>query len=252
MTFFKKFIYIFVAIQQAKMKKYKSIIVDDDELDRLTVNSYVKRFSPFEIVGVFENPEDALRFVEKEPVDILFLDIDMPNITGLEFRKKVLHIPVCIYITAHPEFALESFEFHTLDFIVKPLGQERFLQAVKRIEEYLEIQQKATLFESIIGGDVIYIKVGHQQTKVKLHDILYLEALKDYTLIVTKNKRHCILSNLGNLLKDKNFQLFVRVHRSFAVQKQYVQKINAHDLLLQYDMTIPIGRSYKDSLNILV
>ncbi|MFH6992090.1 LytR/AlgR family response regulator transcription factor [Flavobacterium sp. FlaQc-48] len=230
--------------------KYTCIIIDDDEIDRLTVLSFAKKFPVLDILGVFESAEEALPFIEKEKVDILFLDIDMPGLSGIEFRKKALEIPVCIFITAHPEHAVESFEIETLDFIVKPLKLDRFTQTVSRIEEFMEIKLKASLFEASIGGDTIYIKEGHEQTKVKLHEILYLEALKDYTLVITDKKRHCVLSSIGNLLKEEHFQSFIRIHRSFAVQKQFIQKINSTEIILNNNITIPVGRSYKENLNL--
>lgn len=232
------------------MKKYNCVIIDDDEIDRLTVVSYAKRFSVLNIMGVFENAEEALPLLEKEKIDILFLDIDMPIMNGLDFRKKTMEVPVCIYITAHPEHAVESFELDTLDFIVKPIKLDRFTQTMSKIEDYMELKLKAQLFESSIGGDVIYIKEGHNETKVKLHDILYLEALKDYTKIVTSTKKHCVLTSIGNLLKENHFQSFVRIHRSFAVQKQFIEKKMSNELLLNNGMLIPIGRSYKENLSL--
>lgn len=232
------------------MKKYNCIIIDDDEIDRLTVVSYAKRFSVLNIMGVFENAEEALPLLEKEKIDILFLDIDMPIMNGLDFRKKAMEVPVCIYITAHPEHAVESFELDTLDFIVKPIKLDRFTQTLSKIEDYMELKLKAQLFESTVGGDVIYIKEGHNETKVKLHDILYLEALKDYTKIVTSTKKHCVLTSIGNLLKENHFQSFVRIHRSFAVQKQYIEKKMTNELLLNNGILIPIGRSYKENLSL--
>jgi DNA-binding LytR/AlgR family response regulator len=231
-------------------KKYTCIIIDDDEIDRLTVLSFAKKFPILDILGVFESAEDAVPFIEQQKVDILFLDIDMPGLNGIEFRKKTLEIPVCIFITAHPEHAVESFQIETLDFIVKPLKLDRFAQTVSRIEEFMEIKLKASLFEASIGGDTIYIKEGHEQTKVKLHEILYLEALKDYTLIITDKKRHCVLSSIGNLLKEDHFQSFIRIHRSYAVQKQFIQKINSTEIILNNNITIPVGRSYKENLNL--
>ncbi len=234
------------------MQQYNCVIIDDDEIDRLTVVSFAKKFSNLNIIGVFESTIEASRILDNSPIDVLFLDIDMPEENGLDFRKKMADVPVCIFITAHPEHAVESFELETLDFIVKPVKMERFSQTIKRIEEFMSIKHKAQLFESSIGGDVIYIKEGHQQTKVKLHEILYLEALKDYTLVVTTQKRHCVLSSIGTLLKEEHFQSFVRIHRSFAVQKQFVKKINPYEVELNNNVLIPIGRSYKDNLNVLL
>jgi DNA-binding LytR/AlgR family response regulator len=233
------------------MENLNCIIVDDNEIDRLTVLSYAKRFPNLSILGAFEDSAEALVAIENNKIDILFLDIDMPGLSGVELRKKANQVPACIFITSHPEFAVESFELETLDFIVKPLKLDRFEQTVRRITDFFDIKNKATLFESSIGGDVIYIKEGHEQTKVKLHEILYLEALKDYTLIITPQKRHCVLSSIGTLLKENHFQSFIRIHRSFAVQKQFIHKINTQEIILNNNISIPIGRSYKDNLNFI-
>ena len=234
------------------MKTFNCIIIDDDEIDLLLMISIVKRFPQLNLVGAFQDGEKALSVIEKEKIDILFLDIDMPAISGLDLRKKAMEVPVCIFITSHPEHAVESFELETLDFIVKPLKFERFRATIDRIEEFLEIRHKADLFEASIGGDVVYIKEGYQQTKIKLHDILYLEALKDYTLIITEEKRHCVLNSIGNLLKESHFQSFIRIHRSFAIQKQFVQNISSQEVKLKNNVIIPIGRSYKENLSLLL
>lgn len=234
------------------MKQINCIIIDDDEIDRLMTISNVKKYPQFNLIGAYPNANEAFEIITKEKIDVLFLDIDMPEMSGFEIRQKAHQVPVCVFITSHPEHAVESFDYETLDFIIKPLKSDRFKNTVKRIEEFLEIKQKAELFESSIGGDTIYIKEGHEQTKIKLHDILYLEALKDYTLVVTDQKKHCVLSSIGTLLKENHFQSFVRIHRSYAIQKQYVKKIGSQEIELNNNIVIPIGRSYKDNLSLIV
>tara|TARA_R110002020_G_scaffold122487_5_gene277873 strand:+ start:749 stop:1450 length:702 start_codon:yes stop_codon:yes gene_type:complete len=233
------------------MNPFSCIIVDDDEIDRLMVVSFVKRFPNLQLLATFGSSSEALRFLESHPVTVLFLDIDMPGLSGLELRQKTSTVPVCIFITAHPEHAVESFELDTLDFIIKPLKFERFAKTMDRISAFMELKTKASFFESSIGGDTIYIKEGHEQTKIKLHEILYLEALKDYTLLVTPQKRHCVLSSIGNLLKEDHFQSFIRIHRSFAIQKHFVQKIGANEIVLNNNMSLPVGRSYKEQIGFL-
>lgn len=232
------------------MKPYNCIIVDDDEMDRLVVVSYAKKFSLLNIAGVFDSAEKALSFLDNNTIDVIFLDIEMPGTSGIELRKKALEIPVCVFISSHTESAAETFELQTLDFIVKPFKFPRFEETVKRIEEFMEVRLKASLFEASIGGDVVYVKTGYNQIKVKLHEILYLEALKNYTILVTEEKRHCVLSNLGEILQEEKFQSFVRIHRSFAVQKQFVQKIKSQEIELIGGKTVPIGRSYKDNIEL--
>jgi two-component system LytT family response regulator len=234
------------------MEKLKCIIVDDDEIDRLTVLSFARKFPILQILGAFASAAEAAQLIAEEQPDVLFLDIDMPGLNGIDFRKSALSVPVCIFITAHPAHAVESFELDTLDFIVKPLKLERFAQTVSRIEEYMEMRFKAALFEMGIGGDTIYLKEGHEQVKIKLHDVLYLEALKDYTLVVTAGKRYCVLSGLGEFLKGEGFQSFVRIHRSYAVQKHFITKMTAQQVVLKDTIVLPVGRSYKENLNTLL
>ena len=123
---------------------------------------------------------------------------------------------------------------------------QKLIQIVGK--EFMSLKKKADLYDLSFGDDTILIKEGYEQTRVKLHDILYLEALKDYTLVVTPTKRHCVFSGIGNLLKEDAFQSFVRVHRSFAVQKQFIQKMGTQQLTLIGDVVIPIGLRYKDQL----
>jgi two-component system, LytTR family, response regulator len=230
------------------VKKINCIIVDDDEVARLKVVSIARKFPVLNIIGHYASPKVAFSITEKEKIDILFLDIDMPSLNGLEFRKKMMEVPVCVFITSHPEHAVESFELDTLDFIVKPLRLERFEQTMKRIEEFMEIKHKVTLFESSFGDNYIYIKDGYDKVKVKLYDIMYIEALKDYTILVTENKRYCVFSGIGNLLKETHFQSYIRVHRSFAVQKSFVEKIGSQHLTLINGTNIPVGNSFKNNL----
>jgi DNA-binding LytR/AlgR family response regulator len=231
------------------MKKYTCIIVDDVEIDRLMIQLYLNRFSNFELIGAFSTAQQAIEVLEKTNVDILFLDIDLPNSSGIEIRKKALEVPVCIFITSHPEYALESFELETLDYILKPLHFDRFSKTIKRIDEYLELKNKASLFEATVGGGSIYIKEGTVETKVNVSDVLYLEALKNYTIINTKVNKHRVLLNIGLLLKDENFQSFIRVHRGFAVQKHFIERITSQEIILNNNYSIPVGRSYKENLN---
>lgn len=234
------------------MEIINTVIVDDDEIDRLTITSYARKVLHINLLASFSCPEQALNFIKTSSIDLLFLDIDMPGFSGIDLLKSLSDIPVCIFVTSHPEFAVESFELGILDFIVKPANFDRFMKTMQRINVFFEIKKKVKLLESTIGGDVIYIKEGHEQTKVKLHEILYIEALKDYSLIVTAQKRHCVLSSIGNLLKDENFKYFVRIHRSYAVQKLGVNRINTNEIILNNSYKIPIGRSYKENIKFLV
>ena len=230
---------------------YNTIIVDDNEIDQLHTLMYAKKYPFLNITGRFNSAEAALEFLQTNEVDVLLLDIDMEGISGHEMRRQLGQKQACIFITSYPDYAVESFELAALDFLVKPLESARFDKAMERLKTYLELVHKATLFESSLGTDAIFIKDGHQQIKIQLHDILYLEALKDYTRIVTTEKKYCVLSILGNLLQEAAFKTFIRIHRSYAVQKHFISKISAQQVFID-EIGLPIGRTYKDSLNYLV
>jgi DNA-binding LytR/AlgR family response regulator len=228
-------------------KVYNAIIVDDKELDRLAVTSFVRKYPFLKITGTYSSAEGALDEIENTNPDVAFLDIDMPGLSGLELRKKLTHIPACIFITSYPDYAVESFEMAALDFIVKPINAARFDVTIKRLELFLSLIEKSNLFDYSLGGDTIFIKDGYEQVKLNLRDVMYLEALKDYTSVVTRHKKYCVHALLGNLLKEDNFQSFTRIHRSYAVQKNYVDKINGQQATLG-EIVLPVGRVYKDAV----
>lgn len=231
--------------------KLNCVVVDDDELDRLMVLSCLKNYPEINVLKVFSSSLEALEFLTVNRVDILFLDIDMPEMNGIELRKQISQTAICIFITSYPEHAVESFEVEALDFLVKPLKADRFKLTITRIHDYLEIRQKVALFESSLGGDAIVVKEGHTQTKIKLHSIRYLQAMKDYTLIFTTEKRHCVLGSLGNLLKETEFQSFMRVHRSYAINPIYIERVTSNEVILKDEQMVPLGRGYKETLNLL-
>jgi len=232
-------------------KTYNCIIVDDDEIDRLMVQSFCRHYPFLKLTGSFESSVEAMEFARQNPVDVLLLDIDMPGLNGLEMRKQLKDIPACIFITSHAEFAVESFELSVLDYLMKPLKADRFAKAMERLSVYLGMRSKATLLDHTLGGDTLFIKDGHEHFKIQLHEIIYLEALKDYTSVVTANKKYCVLSTLGNLLNEKAFTSFVRIHRSFAVQKHFVSRVSAKEIFVN-NIGLPVGRTYKDALDGLI
>jgi two-component system, LytTR family, response regulator len=223
------------------------LIADDNEIDRLTVVAHLRKHPSIEISGVFDNAHKALEHLQKHPVDILFLDIDMPGLSGLDLRSRSMDIHACIFITAYPDYAVEAFDAAALDFLIKPITGDRFEKAIQRIRDYFDLRQKADRFEHSLGQDTIFIKEGHEKTKVKLHDILYLEALRDYTTIVTPQKKYHVLTTLGNLLNENEFSSFIRIHRSYAVQRHYVRKLDTRNVYLE-NISLPLGKAYRDDI----
>lgn len=226
----------------------KCIIVEDEELDRLVLQQHLKKYPNIEIVGLFDSAEKALPFINSS-VELIILDIDLPGMNGIELRKLIQKIPACIFISSHPEYAIDTFELDTLDFITKPLRTERFQYAMLKLFDFFEMKEKSDSFDILVGENHINIKDGTDIFKIKISDILYLEALKDYTRIITSEKKHCILDSIGNLLHKTDFNSFIRIHKSFAVPKYHIRSKNAHEIELVHNIKLPIGRAYKNNLD---
>lgn len=235
------------------METFNCIIVDDDEMDQMALILSLNKFPRFKILGVFTSPEKALSIVSEIQVDVLFLDIQMPGINGIEFRRRVSEVPVCVFISYSPDFAMESYELETLDYILKPWTLERFSKTVGRIETFMNLKKgQASVLEGQSNADAFYIKDGTEQIRLKQGEIFYLEALRDYTLVYTAKGRYSVISTLGSVLQRPEFNTFIRIHRSYAINKNLVNKINRHEIVMENGALIPISRSYKDNLSKII
>lgn len=231
--------------------KIRCILVDDDKVDLLTTSVFLESYPFIEIAGRYTSPLKALAASAENPPDVLFIDIDMPDLNGFELRKKLMGIPACVFVTSFPDYALESFELNTLDYLLKPFTHDRFARTVSRIQEYMEVRRKADKLSHALTADTVFIKEGTRQVKLNFHEIIYLEALNNYTSVVTSGRKYTVLSTLRQLMEQKPFHQFVRIHRSFAVQKHYIDNIARNQVVIG-DVVLPIGRSFKDSLESLL
>lgn len=164
------------------------MIIDDNELDRLFLFHHLKQYENIKIVATFNSAKKAIPYLE-HPIDLLIIEADLKGMNGLEFRKIAHKIPACIFISLHPEFAVDAFELDTLDFISKPLKTERFHYSIQKLFDLLKMKEKCDCFDALVGENSIKIKEGSNIFLIKITDILYLEALKDYTRIITPEKK---------------------------------------------------------------
>lgn len=204
--------------------KINCIIVDDEPLAREGIRDYVERVSFLQFMGEFKGAKEAGAFLDEHPVDLMFLDINMPKQSGLEFLRNLEQPPLVIFTTAYREFASDSYDLDGLDYLVKPIAFERFYKAVNKVYQHFESAQSAE-------DDVFYVKVDGVITKVDRAEVLYIEGMKDYIKIYLKNGKRLItllsLKQVENLLPA---QQFLRVHRSFIIAKNQVDSIEGNTL----------------------
>jgi DNA-binding LytR/AlgR family response regulator len=223
------------------------IVIDDSDLDRKSVENEVNNSSDLKLIGSFDNCIEALSFFNVHQPDILFVDIDMPDINGLEFIRTINNTgTVNVIISSHPEYALEGFLLKVFDFILKPLETDRFDVTVKRILDFTQLKNKAEAYDVLFEQEDIVFKDGLSTIKLDINEILYLEAFGDYTKIVTDKKVHLTLTTLSKFVESLPLGKFVRIHRSYAVLKGKVNEIGNREISIS-DKVLPIGKTYYKS-----
>ncbi|WP_422080136.1 LytR/AlgR family response regulator transcription factor [Ulvibacterium sp.] len=227
---------------------YKCLIVDDEELARRLLTNYLVQLEDFELVAACESAIEANTLLKEYPIDLLFLDIEMPVLKGVDFFKNLSQKPKVIFTTAYRDYAVEGFELDAVDYLLKPITFARFFKAIEKFES---VQKPKETIETIPSAkdDFIFIRKDRKQIKVYYEAILYIESLKDYIRIHTKDKavRHTIKYSISTFHKllDKRF---LRTHRSYIVNGDHITAYTACDVEIEA-IEIPIGESYRKQVD---
>lgn len=224
----------------------KALVVDDNKLARSAIKKLASGFKELEINGESANAEEAYRHLQKDAVDILFLDIQMPGMSGIELLRN-LHTkpPVIIITTAKKEYAWEAYELNVADYLLKPIHPVRFMQAVEKAAAMLKLQSREQ--DNIIRNDYVFIKDSGSLKRLKLDDILFFEAMGDYVKIHTPAKFYTIHSTLKQLEDKLQAADFMRVHRSYIVALDKIEAIEDNEIALE-EKFIPVADTYKTAL----
>ncbi|MGV0919931.1 LytR/AlgR family response regulator transcription factor [Empedobacter sp. UBA7248] len=226
------------------MKKLACIILDDEPLGREIMESFSSRISFLDVKKSFDDPIEAMLFLQDNPIDLLITDINMPHLNGIELVQSLRYPPSIIFVTAHRDFALAGFDSGAIDYLVKPVRFERFLTAVNRVKE----RQKDIEDYKTSVRDFVFIKANGKLEKIIFNDIIYIEAQGDYLKIVTKKEILTTLSTMKSFEKDLDSSRFLRVQRSFIVNVLMIQSFSGHIIELENGKLITISGSKKDEL----
>ncbi|WP_347218205.1 LytTR family DNA-binding domain-containing protein [Chryseobacterium sp.] len=219
------------------MNKIKCIIVDDEPLAISLLEQYVQKIPFLELVFSTENPIEALEYIQNNDSDLIFLDIQMPELTGINFMKIVGAKQKYILTTAYSEYALEGYEHNIVDYLLKPISFERFLKSAMKAQERFSFQEEDAHF---------FVKSSGQQHRINFNEILYIESIKDYVNIRTVREEYIVLDTLKSM-ENQLSERFVRIHKSFIINLDKIKSIGAKKLMLS-EQEIPIGDSYRASL----
>jgi two-component system LytT family response regulator len=233
--------------------KYNCLIIDDNEIERDLLETYLLKLANFNIVASCESSLAAINILnEDKQIDVVFSDIDMPDISGLELLKSIKNPPVFVFVTSYPEYAIDSIDLDALDFMVKPISLERLLKASNKIIDYLNLKQLANTNEGkfdLVNDEYFFIKDNKGHIKVNYTDLIYVESLGDFSkLIMSETKQHLILSNLKNLEKQLPTKTFTRVHRQYLININYLKELVGSEILLSDGYKIPLGSAYRNEV----
>ncbi len=233
--------------------KIRCLIIDDEPLAQRVLERYTGEVSFLEVVGKCSNALEALEILHKERVDLLFLDINMPKLTGIELLKTLKHKPQVIITTAYAEYALEGYELNVLDYLMKPIPFDRFLKAVQKAQVLLQKPTVTPAQKSSIAADdrQIFIKSSKKTYNVSLDQILYIEALGDYVKVFTPERMIISYQSLKNLETLLPPDRFPRIHKSFIISLSKVELIEGNHVKIR-DRMIPIGTNYKADFEKLI
>lgn len=222
--------------------RYKCLIVDDEELARRLLANHLSQIEGFELVASCESAIEANRLLKEHTIDLLFLDIEMPVLTGVDFFKNLVNKPKVIFTTAYRDYAVEGFELDAIDYLLKPITFARFFKAVEKFRNQQQpVKKESTTVTN--KDDYIFIREDRKQVKIYLNDILYIESLKDYIKIHTKGTKHIIKHTISSF-HDVLDARFLRTHRSYIVNSDKITAYTSHDIEIE-SIEIPIGESYR-------
>jgi DNA-binding LytR/AlgR family response regulator len=221
------------------------ILIDDEPLARKGLREYIQDVDFLNLVAEFDNPLKATDLLSKDEVDLVFLDIHMPKITGLDFLRSLQHPPQVIFTTAYPQYAVEGFDLNVLDYLVKPISFDRFLKAVLKAKE--AVGRKAISQPSQTKEDYVFIKSDNKLVKIFYHDILFVEALQNYVTIHTSNKKYITYLTFKSMEESLPADQFIRVHKSFLVSASKIESIEGNIVRIG-SHEIPISRTIKEEV----
>lgn len=227
------------------MKVYRCVIIDDEPPAIELLEKYLSQVKGFEVVRTFQTAVDAFSFLAEEKIDLMFLDIRMPLLNGLDFLKTLSEPPAVILSTAYREYALDSYELDIVDYLLKPVPFQRFLQALNRFRKRAGELKTIPVLATEKTRAFLFFNINKTHYKVFLQDIYYLESLKDYVRLHTQQGELVVKGNIGVILKRLPATSFVRTHRSFAVNLKYVSAYNQTEVKVR-EQQLPLGGSYRE------
>jgi DNA-binding LytR/AlgR family response regulator len=225
----------------------KCIVIDDEPIARAGLKKYIGQIDFLQLAGEFKNPVDAVKALDNDDIDLVFLDIQMPGLSGIDFLKSVRIKPQVIIISGNPNHALEGYELNIVDYLLKPASFTRFFKACTKAREILN-HQLAPVVATAEGNEFFYIKSSHRYIKIFVHEIVYIESMVNYVSIFTHEAKHIAYLTLKVVENKLPAGLFIKIHKSFLVAANAIRFLDAEQVVLTSNQVLPIGKTYKTEI----
>jgi len=225
----------------------KCLAIDDEPMALDIIQDYIAKTPFLELSAAFRDSLKALDYLQKNPVDLIFLDINMPDLTGIQFLKSLTNQPMIIFTTAYSEYAVESYEYNAVDYIMKPIEFDRFLKAANKALDQFQMTRHPNVAKTDSGveNEFIMVKSGNDIHKIKVNDILYIESAGNYVTFVLSDKKIMSLSSMSKVLNLLPNHKFCRIHKSYIINFLHINKIERHRVTIGKN-EVPIGTVYRE------
>lgn len=225
----------------------RTVIVDDEDLAIDLLCHFFKSQTEFELLKTFTNSKNALSFINEHQPEVLFLDIQMPLLNGIHLIENLNYSPITVLVTAYSEFAQKAYDLEVVDYLLKPYTKDRFLKSLEKIKQYSNFKLNN---QNKIENNCFFVKHNGLQKKINFNEILFIEGLKQYVRIITKNDKYILLGSMKNFEDQLQNHLFIRIHKSYIVNLKKVNALIGNSIKIE-NFKLPVGRNYKSNLKLI-
>ena len=228
----------------------KCLAIDDEPLALQQLAAYIKKIPYFELVAECPNAIEAKEIMENDTIDAIFVDINMPDLNGMDFVKSLVMPPIVVFTTAYSEYAVDGFKAGALNYLLKPFGLDDFKQCAERVKHQYELEnaQNSTV-STPDEDDALFLKTEHRVVRIKMSDIKYVEGMSEYLKIYFDNQKPLIVLLSRKKLEERLPQHFMRIHRSYIINLRKIQEVNKNRVIMDADTYLPIGDLYREAFN---
>lgn len=227
----------------------RTIAIDDEPLALQQLVTYIRKVPFLELVAECQSAIDAQKVLEQEVIDVMFIDINMPDLNGLDFVRTLAAPPLVVFTTAYSEYALEGYKVNAVDYLLKPFGMDEFMRAVNKVKQQYDLTHTAEV-SRVDDNDAIFLKTEHRIVRINVTNIRYIEGMSEYLKIYLKEgKPLVVLLSMKKMEERLSSTNFMRIHRSYIINLNEIQEVNKNRVILDQDTYLPIGDLYRDQLN---